>query len=372
MICPKCTKQIPDDAILCCYCGRKIVITRSNQKKRGNGEGSAYKRGSTWTVRVSLPGYTDDEGRLHRKRPTKGGFKTKGDALAYAETLRNGPLSASDISLDKVFTEWSESYKNRVGASTMAGYKAAYKHFSEIVWKPISEIRPAELQAQIDACKNGKRTKQMMKVVAGLLWKFAMDNDLTAKDAAKNLYTGNDATTTREPFSDLDLKKIRKAVGTEPYADYVLALCYTGFRPGELLELDKTAVNMKRKYITGGGKTEAGTDRIVTIPPAITQIIRSRMDAAGTTALFPNLANGKKMSHEYFRKYCFDPLMEKLGISGKVPYSCRHTYSNLLKNAPGDTGDKARLMGHTDYTFTQERYQSSDIKDLRAITNALK
>ena len=84
------------------------------------------------------------------------------------------------------------------------------------------------------------------------------------------------------------------------------------------------------------------------------------------------ISTGKQVTHEYFRKHCFDPLMAKLGITGKVPYSCRHTYSNLLKNAPGDTGDKARLMGHTDYTFTQEKYQSSTVKDLKKITNRLK
>jgi integrase len=211
----------------------------------------------------------------------------------------------------------------------------------------------------------------MMKVVAGLVWKFAQDNDLVQKNITANLYTGNDATTTREPFSDLELKKIRQAVGTEPYADYVVALCYTGFRPGELLELKKEAYNKQGKYLIGGGKTEAGTDRIVTIPPAIADIITQRAAADGEM-LFPNLSTGKQMTHEYFRKHCFDPLMAKLGITGKVPYSCRHTYSNLLKNAPGDTGDKARLMGHADYTFTQEKYQSSTVKDLKKITNRLK
>lgn len=370
MICPRCQKEVPDDAVMCCYCGRKYVISRPKHR-RAKGAGTVYKRGSTYTVRVSLPTTTDDNGVTHRRRPTKGGFKTAGEALAYAETLKNGPLSASGISMEKVYTEWEEGYKCRVGSSTMAGYKAAYSHYSEIAWKPISEIRPAELQAQIDGCDAGKRTKQMMKVVAGLLWKFALDNDLVKKNAAANLYTGNDATGTHEPFTDLELKKIRNAVGTEPYADYVTALCYTGFRPGELLELKKTSVNKKSGYIIGGGKTEAGTDRIVTIPPAIKDIITQRMDAPGEW-LFPNLKTGKQMTHEYFRKYCFDPLMKKLDISNKVPYSCRHTYSNLIKRAPGDTGDKARLMGHTDYTFTQERYQSSDLKDLKKITKALK
>ena len=370
MICNKCGKEVPEDAILCCYCGRRFIIDRSH-KKRGNGQGTAIKRGNTWTVIVSGDIITDDEGKQHRKRPTKGGFKTKTDALAYAEKLKNGPMAVPEISMDKLYSEWEESYKKRVGVSTMAGYKAAFQHYSEISHRPISSIRPAELQAQIDACKKGKRTKQLMKVVAGLLWKFAMDNDLASKNVAANLYTGNDATSTHEAFNDLELKKIRKVANDEPYADYVLALCYTGFRPGELLELKKDAADLKKGFIVGGGKTEAGTNRIVTIPPAIRDIIKRQYDTEGEY-LFPNKKTGTKMSHEYFRKYCFDPLMEKLKISGKVPYSCRHTYSNLIKNAPGDTGDKARLMGHTDYTFTQERYQSSNLKDLRKITNSLK
>ena len=370
MICPRCKKQIPDDALLCCYCSRRIVPKKPT-RKRANGEGNAYQRGSTWTVRVSMPSTTDENGKLHRHRPTKGGFKSKGEALAYAKTLKNGPLSVPEISMDKVFTEWSEGYQNRIGVSTMAGYKAAFKHYHEISLRPISTIRPAELQAQIDACTAGKRTKQLMKVVAGLIWKYALDNDLVTKNITANLYTGNDATSTRDPFTDLELQRLRQAVGSEPYADYVVALCYTGFRPGELLELTKASYHPDGGYLIGGGKTEAGTNRIVTVPPAIADIIEARAAAPGDL-LFPNLKTGGQMSHEYFRKYCFDPLMKKLGITDRVPYSCRHTYSNLIKRAPGDTGDKARLMGHTDYTFTQERYQSSALDDLRMITDALK
>lgn len=29
MICPRCHKDIPDDALICCYCGRHIVIQRA-------------------------------------------------------------------------------------------------------------------------------------------------------------------------------------------------------------------------------------------------------------------------------------------------------------------------------------------------------
>lgn len=361
--------------MICCYCGRHIIVEKTSKAKRGNGQGTAYKRGKTWTVNVTVGWWSDDDGKLHQKRITKGGFAKKADALAYAQTLKKGPFAAPSITMEKLFTQWEEAYKSRCGASTMAGYKAAFKHYTLLHCRRIDTIKPAELQARIDACKNGKRTKQMMKVVAGLLWKYAMDNDLVQKNIASNLYTGNDQTTTREPFTDLEVKRIRQAMDTEPYASYVIVLCFTGFRPGELLALTKDAVHKTETgviYLVGGGKTEAGTDRIVPVPPWLADVIQQRLaDPVSKKYLFPDLETGKKLSHDDFREKHFAPMMERLGITGKVPYSARHTYSNLLKNISGDSGDKARLMGHTDYAFTQERYQSSALDDLVALTNQL-
>ena len=40
MICPKCIRAIPDDAVLCCYCGKKFV--KDKRPKRANKTGSVY------------------------------------------------------------------------------------------------------------------------------------------------------------------------------------------------------------------------------------------------------------------------------------------------------------------------------------------
>lgn len=278
------------------------------------------------------------------------------------------------ISLEELYSNWETSYASRISDSTLAGYRAAFKHYEPLFRVNVADIRPVDLQKCIDSCESGKRTKQMMKVTAGLLFKYAMDSDYTSRNPAENLYTGNDETKTHEAFTLEEVQRIREAVGHYDYADYVLALIYTGFRPGEMLSLKKDALHIENNgqlwYLIGGSKTEAGKNRKVTVPPAIREVIRCRMEEE-SEYLFPNLKTGKQMNHEYFRKYAFAPLMEELGITGKVPYSTRHTYSNLLKNAPGDSGDKARLMGHTDYTFTQERYQSSALDDLQKITDSL-
>ena len=102
----------------------------------------------------------------------------------------------------------------------------------------------------------------------------------------------------------------------------------------------------------------------------------------GTDLLFPmyiysrdkehTFKGFKKMTDNYFRESVFKPLMAKLGIAeGKVPYCARHTYSDLLKKAEGDDRDKASLMGHSNYTFTQTNYQSTNLEDRNKITKSL-
>ena len=43
MLCPKCRSEIPDDANICCYCGRVIHRLEPRPRKRPNGAGSVYK-----------------------------------------------------------------------------------------------------------------------------------------------------------------------------------------------------------------------------------------------------------------------------------------------------------------------------------------
>lgn len=86
--------------------------------------------------------------------------------------------------------------------------------------------------------------------------------------------------------------------------------------------------------------------------------------------LFPSLETGKMMTEAEFRNGVFKPLMAKLGIKDRTPYSCRHTFSNLMKNVPGSDTDKAALMGHTDVSMTKY-YQTPDYESLKRITDLL-
>ena len=81
MKCRKCRAETPENAKYCPSCGAKLS-TQQAAKSRGNGTGTVYRRGKTWTAAKTL-GYYVSEDKLHREVRTKGGFKTKREALEY-------------------------------------------------------------------------------------------------------------------------------------------------------------------------------------------------------------------------------------------------------------------------------------------------
>jgi len=388
MNCAKCGKSFQDDALFCPYCGKKTVNfpKKIHTKQRGNGQGSAFlsPNKKSWTAFVTV--YNP-----RKKQKKKSGFPSRAAALAYCPIMRsellNGAPKTEPKTLQQIYDEWEPWYEPRV--KSMSGYKAAYSHFQPLHDRLIETITAGELQACMDDCEAGKRTHQVMKVVAGLLWGYAFDRKYVERKITDNLYTGKGQSVKRDALTEKEVEAIHKAIGKYRYAEYIYCLCFLGYRPGEMLELRKDQLHHDDEndiwYLVEGKKTDAGRDRIVTIPPKILPIIIDRSYVPGTNLLFPQYSftrvskkkpiplfiEFKEMTDNYFREFVFKPMMKKLGIAeGKVPYSARHTFTNKLKKAEGDDRDKAALAGHSDYTFTQTKYQSTDLVELDNITKS--
>ena len=367
MNCPKCAKTIPDDAILCCYCGKKLVKSR-NSRQRGNGTGTAFKRGRTWTARVTI-GWEYVDGKKVQKFRTKGGFATKTAAENYCYTLKtDNKIPKATETFQQIYDRWQKEYEDRIASTTMATYKAAWKYYKKLYPVQIVDLTVAQLQECINECPKGRSTLNDMRTVCSLVFRYAIINNIVEKNPAQFLYVNAKKKGTRPAFTADELEKIRKAIGTEPYADYVYFMCLTGFRPNEMLSLKKDAYDKAQNALIGGFKTEAGTNRFIPVNKKLAPILAQRM-ASDSEYIFPR-SDGSLMDDEHFRKYCFNPLMVALGIEGKVPYSCRHTFANLLKNVKGSDTDKAALMGHSDASMTKY-YQSEDRKSLIAIINRI-
>ena len=132
MNCRKCHKEIPDKSKFCLYCGVTQNVNQ-NTKGRGNGTGSVYKRGKTWMAIRTIKFTVDGDMKKHRISVSKGGFKTKKEALEYLPTLFSAKAEV------KKSVRWKDLYDmwfptHRAGKSTMDCYASAEKYFEPIYY----------------------------------------------------------------------------------------------------------------------------------------------------------------------------------------------------------------------------------------------
>lgn len=375
MLCKKCGAELPENARYCPMCGRAVNYT-STPRKRGNGQGTAIKRGKTWTAICSVASYVEDD-KLKRIRRTKGGFATKREALAYIPTLMqesDGSASANkDMTLLELYKMWSVQHENDVSRSTMDCYRAAWKYYAEIQHYKVRNVKTATLQKCLDESGKGKRTQENMKALGTMLFRMAMSNDLVNKNYAEGLIPRGEKQEPREPFTDIELKKMWDCVNDPNYdfsknhIDLVLILCYTGFRLEELLSLTDKSYHEEQdwSYFVGGLKTEAGRDRIVGISPKILPLVKRHLK---TGYIFS--PNGKKLGAKKFREDYYYPALDAVGIQRKVPHCCRHTFATLMKDIDGSDKDKMAMIGHASLSQTME-YTHANLEGLKKLTSML-
>lgn len=407
MNCRKCSRVLPEDAIFCCYCGVKQE-SKPRGSKRANGTGWARKRGRTWTSGV-IVGYNSDGSP---DIITLGGFPTKSAAIDFVPALKasvsipkaerntflrqaskhrtidealfviksyNKKTDADTSTFREIYDRWQPFYEPRIDKSTMNGHRAAMSYFKDLWGIPFAQLSADDLQDCIDSCPKSRRTRENMKSLGKRLYEYAIGRKLVSINCADYVYIPKEIEKRRAALTPAQVELIRQQIGKYPYAEYVYCLCYLGFRPNEMLSLEKDSYRVQDgvEFLVGGFKTPSGTDRAVTIAPQIRSIIRRLLDAPGDL-LFPG-PDGEQIDDEYLREKIFYPLLAHLGIqpvpergqhADLVPYSCRHYFSNLLKNASGTDKDKAALMGHSDYETTKRVYQSEDLAAMQRITNS--
>ena len=240
MIClnPKCNAELPDTAVYCTYCGRKQLRSRS-PKSRGNGQGSVYKlRNGKYKAVVTVRYYMGTDGKVKRQTRSKV-FIRKKDAIAALPELLSMPSSRAlkGLTFQQLYDAWLPTH--RAGKSTIDCYKAAFKHFRPIWGIPMSDMSIDDLQECVDGCGKGRRTQENMRALVGLMYKYGIPRRAIpdSLNLAPYILVGGDPAAHRPSFTDVQIEAIRRCVGLIPYADTVIAMIYTGFRPSECLQL---------------------------------------------------------------------------------------------------------------------------------------
>lgn len=377
MKCRKCKAELPEGSKYCNMCGAKVAVERK-PKSRGNGTGTVYKRGANWTAVIVTGFELDSDNKMHRKTRSKGGFKTKREAMEYIPTLKLQPERKPK---SKTFAQLYEAWlpTHRAGKDTINCYKAAYKYFEPVHHLNIDDIDIDDLQECIDECPKGRRTKENMKALCGLMYKYAIPRHLASLELGHYLIVSGESGS-KPALPDDALEKMRAHTGDVFGASYVLCQCYLGYRPSEFVALNASMYNSVENAFVHGAKTAAGINRTVTVSPKIQPYINTLLTNKTSGAIFTD-PDGKAYTTSRYRELFYavldacgvdNPIIERDGKNfyTYTPHSCRHTFATLMKRVNGADKDKLELIGHTS-TEMLRHYQDVNFSDLRKITDAL-
>ena len=364
MKCRKCRAEIPDESKFCLACGAKQEV-KKNTRTRGNGQGTAIKRGSTWTAIWTVEIYPDDkERKIHQRRKWKGGFKTKTAALAYAANPAPEPVVSP--TLRHYWDGWSRTDLQDLSKSKQTAFNIAWGKLEGLAPKRVDELTIANLQACIDEKAQTYYPAKDMKTVLSHLFKRAVAEGNARTNLADFIRLPPLEEKELQPFTELELHKLWMAYGAgDLVLGFVLLMIYTGMMPGELLAFKTDMVDWEASEIRGCGlKTKKRKETPIVFPDMIAPVLSNLIEKSQSKAGYVLGMNKDNFYAEYHAA------LARAGVRDLPPYSCRHTTATAL--ALGNIAPSViqEVMRHTKFSTTQ-RYIHPDRDAALAAVNSM-
>lgn len=366
MLCIKCSAELPDGSLFCNICGKKQTIgqKRRSTSSRPNGTGSVYRRGKTWECAVTLGYVIDEDGKRRTIRPTKGGFKTKKEAMEYIPTLRNTPTKKVPNLLE-LFESYKSSKKyQKLSDSRKEKYTIAWKKLENLWFCKIDELTTFDLQNAVDSQADTYYTARDLKNLLSKLYQAAMPDEFVRSNLSDFIELPELNAKEQQPFHIDEIAKLwTDYTNGNWWTGYILLMIYTGMMPGELLDARKEHIDWKGKQIVGAGKkTAKRRESPIVLADVIIPVLADLCDHTSGDKLIQ--INKDKFYDTYYEA------LERSGCRRLTPYSCRHTAATslALENIPPSVIQK--IMRHAKFSTT-EKYIHVSIDPMLEAVNKL-
>lgn len=352
-------------------------------------------RGGTWTA------YWEDgkssDGR--RRQGSKGGFRTKGEALKYLAEIQSAKQQGSyvqpaKVTLGQYLTEsWLPAQEQRLRRSSLSDYRDRINNYvlPTLGGIPLQDLNAAHLdRLYADLLAHGGRRGQPLapKTVRNVhaVISKALSAATRKRLVNRNVALDADPPKVRGPgeremetWTPEELRLFLQGIAHHRLAPAYLLSASTGMRRGEVLglrwrdiDLDNATVAIRQTLISvryeitlSEPKTARG-HRTISLDPATVAVLRAHLamqqaerDRYGEAYEDHNLVfarpDGRPLHPDYFSQ-TFDRTVKRLGLKKVRLHDLRHTYATLALRAGVDPKTVSARLGHATVAFTLDVY----------------
>ena len=358
------------------------IKVKTGSKRRGNGEGSIYRRHTgRWEAAITV-GY-DSKGKRSRRTVYGWTKKEVQDKLTGLQSRKlDGTLGEpSKITMTKFLDHWLEdTARPTIRATTHANYKGVIdNHIApRIGGIGLTKLVPVHVQSMYTEMERNKAsayTRRLAHAVLRRALKQAVKWGIVVRNVCDAVEPPRIARADIHPLTGEQVATLLAiAKGDRLEALYVLAVG-GGMRLGELfglqwadVDLDAGAVTVQHTMAELNGKltlTEpktAKSRRRIDLPNVAIMALedhRKRMLAEGNVAsdkhVFCN-QHGGPLRRSHFHRQDFKPLLKRAGLPDIRFHDLRHTSATLLLSQGVHPKVVQERLGHSQISVTMDTY----------------
>lgn len=345
--------------------------------RKSNGSGSIYKmkgkRRKPWVVRITL-GYSLDGKQL---RKVIGTYTTKTEAQEALVNYLKNPDFFNNRTFKDIKELWWKSYKNRIkNESTINTNIYRLKALDGLDNFKLIDIKLFHMQELFDKMETSWSFKNACKSVLNMIFEYAVKNEFIPQNNNKVKFIElgeNKKIIERKIFTEEEIEifwnNLNDNTGHKKYIYIVLILIYTGLRIGELLNLKNEDIDLQNKVLRiNESKTNSGI-RTIPISSKILNLFKDNINEEDT--YFLKGTTTEQLSYSTFKPR-FKKLLKELKIGTHTIHDTRHTFATRLNNADANQTSIIRLIGHSNFSTTENVYTHKNTEELRKAIELLK
>lgn len=338
-------------------------------RTRPNGAGTAFKRGRTWTARVVIGWKLRDGLKSTPVYRTKGGFKTKREALEYCAVLKQADYKPK-VDAPRLIDYWATYDRQdleKLSKSKQTAYRGAWAKLKAIHYRPVDQLTVAEIRDRVSQVASTYYTVRDCKTVLTRLFELAGADGWCNKDLPSYIVLPKLEEKERQPFADAEQLALWKLYESgDMRAAIPLVMIYTGMMPGEMQALKVEHIDLDNHKIVGVGmKTKVRKQSPIYLPDDILPVIDDLISNAQPSGYI-----WARNEDGWYKSYY--GALEAAGCRRLEPYCCRHTTATRLAITENIAPQTIKRMMRWSTSKMLDRYAHPDDADVFSAANTMR